>query len=347
MLSLIHHIIDISVRRDRSEINAAMLEAVSDLFAPRQVKIYRCYGSKRQTVVFCCASESAGVRFNRNAYLPDRAYCFPIDHDPLLSRCIKERSAVMDVLDDHSHRIVFPVNTQDNPHYLIDLVLSDSFSADQRTALMGLIDYFGNHIGLLDYGESDTLTGLANRKTFEKHLFELLGQASKDNLKAQTRQRNRRRGTANASHWLAVCDIDHFKHINDTHGHLIGDEVLIMLAQTMRDAFRFDDQLFRFGGEEFVALLQPTDQAGALNVLERFRQAVEQQVFSRVGHVTISIGFSHLLPNDTPTDAIDRADEALYYVKRNGRNQVACHETLVDDGSIAAKEVARGEVELF
>ena len=347
MLSLIHHIIDISVRRDRSEINAAMLEAISDLFAPRQVRIFRCYGSRRQTVVFCCASETPGSRFNRNAYLPDRAYCFPVNQDTLLGRCIKERSAVMEVLEDHSHRIVFPVNTQDNPHYLIDLVLSDSFSADQRTALMGLIDYFGNHIGLLDYGETDTLTGLANRKTFEKHLFELLGQASKDNHDAQGKLRNRRRGTANGSHWLAVCDIDHFKRINDNHGHLIGDEVLIMLAQTMRDAFRFDDQLFRFGGEEFVALLQPTDQTGAFNVLERFRRTVEQQVFSRVGHVTISIGFSHLRANDTPTDAIDRADEALYHVKRHGRNQVACHEMLVEEGAISAKETPRGEVELF
>lgn len=347
MLSLIHHIIDISVRRDRSEINAAMLEAISDLFAPRQVKIYRCYGSKRQTVVFCCASESSGSRFNRNAYLPDRAFCFPLEQDTLLSKCIRERSAVMDFLDDHSHRIVFPVNTQDNPHYLIDLILSDSFSADQRTALMGLIDYFGNHIGLLDYGETDTLTGLANRKTFEKHLFELLGQASKDSHYGQGKQHNRRRGTTSGNHWIAVCDIDHFKRINDDHGHLIGDEVLIMLAQTMRDAFRFDDQLFRFGGEEFVALLQPADQASALGVLDRFRRTVEEQVFSRVGHVTLSIGFSHLLPNDTPTDAIDRADEALYFAKRHGRNQVACHETLVANGDIAAKEALRGEVELF
>ena len=130
-------------------------------------------------------------------------------------------------------------------------------------------------------------------------------------------------------------------------GHLMGDEVLIMLAQVMRHAFRFDDQLFRFGGEEFIALLQPTDQASAQMTLERFRAEVEKTVFSRVGHVTVSVGFSRLMPNDTPTDVIDRADEALYYAKRHGRNRVDCYEQLIVEGVIEAKEIAKGEVELF
>lgn len=120
-----------------------------------------------------------------------------------------------------------------------------------------------------------------------------------------------------------------------------------MLAQVMRQSFRFDDQLFRFGGEEFVALLQPTDRASAQATLERFRAHVAGQVFSRVGHVTVSIGFSRLLPHDTPADAIDRADEALYFAKRNGRNRIDCYEELVANQQLAAKEVVRGEIELF
>jgi diguanylate cyclase (GGDEF)-like protein len=213
---------------------------------------------------------------------------------------------------------------------------------------MGLIEYFGNHIALLDYGEADTLTGLSSRKTFDKHLFELLGRAATDELHGYAGDTHmRRHSKPKGNHWLAVCDVDHFKRVNDDFGHLIGDEVLIMLAQTMRHSFRFDDQLFRFGGEEFVTLLQPTEQECATATLERFRNAVETQIFSRVGHVTVSIGFSALLPNDTPTDAIDRADEALYYAKRNGRNRVECYEKLVAEGKLAVKEVAKGEVELF
>lgn len=347
MLELISHVVRISARRDRTEINAAMVDALMDMFSPRELVIYRCYAGKFRTVVYACAGHGEHGPYLRNAYLPDRRFCNPIERDALLNQCRRERSSVIDFLPDGSHRIVFPVMRMDEPVYLIDLQLSDEFSSDQRVALMGLIEYFGNHIALLDYGEADTLTGLASRKTFDKHLFELLGQAASDALVGGEQSRARRSSTGSGNHWLAVCDIDHFKSINDNHGHLMGDEVLIMLAQVMRHAFRFDDQLFRFGGEEFIALLQPTDQASAQMTLERFRSEVEKTVFSRVGHVTVSVGFSRLMPNDTPTDVIDRADEALYYAKRHGRNRVDCYEALIEAGSIEAKEIAKGEVELF
>ncbi len=349
MLELISHVVRISAHRDRTKINAAMLDAVNDLFKPLQLTIYRCYSSKRKTIIFACAGVSRKERFLRNAYLPDRHYCQSIDRDPMLGRCYREMSAVLDVLEDGSHRVIFPVTRLDELIYLIDLTLPNEFSADQRVSLMGLIEYFGNHIALLDYGESDTLTGLSSRKTFDKHLFELLGQAVTDDPATHTHGAPRRRlaNKGHNTHWLAVCDIDHFKNVNDNFGHLIGDEVLIMLGRVMRNSFRFDDQLFRFGGEEFVALLQPTDLDSAMATLERFRSDVERQVFSRVGHVTISIGFSRLQPNDTPPDAIDRADEALYFAKRHGRNRVECYETLIASQQLVAREITRGEIELF
>lgn len=346
MLELISHVVQISSRRDRTEINSSMVDALRQLFHPQRLTIYRCYTGSKKPLVFACASYGPDGKSLHNAYLPDKKYCYPLERDPLLARCRKEVSAVLDYMPDGSHRVVFPIMHHEEPIYLIDLLLSDDFSADKRVTLMGLIEYFGNHIGLLDYGEADTLTGLSNRKTFDKHLFELLGQAAADPQTGSDKEA-RRRGADGSPHWLAVCDIDHFKRVNDTHGHLIGDEVLIMLAQVMRHSFRFDDQLFRFGGEEFIALLQPTEEQHALSTLERFRSNVEKQVFSRVGNITVSIGFSALQPNDTPTDVIDRADEALYYAKRNGRNRVACYEGLLAAGEITGKEIAKGEVELF
>lgn len=345
MLELISHVVKISSHRDRTEINSAMVDTLLDLFRPDRLTVYRCYSGSKKTMVFACAGAGPNGPFLRNAYLPDHRYCFPIERDQMLNRCRKEGSAVLEAQDDGSHRIVFPVIRLEEPIYLIDLTLSDDFSADNRVTLMGLIEYFGNHISLLDYGEADTLTGLASRKTFDKHLFELLGKAVTDDM--LNGQQRRRRGTESGNHWLAVCDIDHFKQVNDNFGHLIGDEVLIMLANVMRQSFRFDDQLFRFGGEEFIALLQPTDEEFAFATLERFRRNVETQVFSRIGHITVSIGFSKLIPNDTPADVIDRADEALYFAKNHGRNRIECYEKLVGDGALAAREIARGEVELF
>ena len=283
MLELISHIVRISARRDRTEINSAMVDALLGLFHPQSLTIYRCYAGNKKAMVFACAGFGPNGQFLRNAYLPDHRYCQPIERNPLLNRCRKELSAVIDFLDNGTHRIVFPVIRLNEPVYLIELILADEFSADQRVTLMGLIEYFGNHIALLDYGEADTLTGLASRKTFDKHLFELLGKAASDEM--LNGPESRRRGTPGSNHWLAVCDIDHFKQVNDNFGHLIGDEVLIMLAQEMRQSFRFDDQLFRFGGEEFIALLQPTDEQFAVATLERFRTNVEKQIFSRVQRV--------------------------------------------------------------
>lgn len=348
MIELIHHIVRISARRDRTEINAAMVDAMEDLFHPQAVTVYRCYPGLKKMVVFACAGINEEGRYLRNAYLPDFQYCNPIDNDPLLKRCRKEMSIVLDILPNGSNRLVFPVVSLDEPNYMIDITLPEDFSADGRVALMGLVEYFANHISLLNYGEADTLTGLASRKTFDKHLFELLGKADADSAASALSGNVRRQGCSDDSrHWLAVCDIDKFKSVNDNYGHLIGDEVLILLGQLMRQSFRFDDQLFRFGGEEFVVVLQPAAQTSAFNTLERFRKDVASTVFSRVGHVTISIGFSQLLPYDTPTDVIDRADEALYYAKQNGRDQVCNYETLVANGQLIPKSVEKGEVELF
>lgn len=346
MFHLVNQIVRISARRDRTEINSAMVDALTELFQPQRLTISRCYQGSKKAVLFACAGFDETGPFLRNAYLPDHRYCQPPEHDPLVLRCLQEASPVMALLPNNAHRIIFPVPQTDQPRYLIDISLPENLSADKRIALMGLIEYFGNHLSLLDYGEEDTLTGLASRKTFDKHLFELLGKAAADEpLNSPSEQR--RQGNTTGSHWIAVCDIDHFKSVNDTYGHLIGDEVLIMLAQVMRHSFRFDDQLFRFGGEEFITLLQPTNQEFAQNALERFRKNIEKQTFSRVGNITVSIGFSALLPHDTPTDAIDRADEALYYAKHHGRNRVECYEQLVADGNLAAKTIEKGEIELF
>ena len=349
MLQLIDHIVRTSAKRDRTEINDALLDAMDDLFHPPALTIYRALPGAKRTMVFACAGINKETRYIRNAYLPETDFCYPIDFDPLLQRCQLEKAAVLDHLADGSSRVVFPIAPVDRLLYLIDITISEDLSPQQRTVLMGLVEYFSNHIALLDYGETDTLTGLPNRKTFDKHLFEVLGQAANDDrtTEQEASALHRRKADHDGRHWLAVCDIDHFKSVNDTHGHLIGDEVLVMFASLMRDTFRYQDQLFRFGGEEFVVVLQPTSIDNVRGAFDRFRHAVESHVFSRVGRITVSIGYSQLSANDTPPDVIDRADDALYYIKQNGRNNVACYEELISSGKLASKTSHTGEIELF
>lgn len=340
MLQLIEHIIRISSRRDHTEINSALVDAMRDIFDPVALAIHRCYAASGSTIVFTCAGLGPGGPFSQNAYLPERRHCRPIDHDPLLRRCQDERAMVRAAPASRADRLVFPVIRQDQLIYLIDISLPAGFPDDRRGLLTGLVEYFGHHVSLLDYGETDTLTGLANRKTFDKHLFEVLGKAAGDETAGDLAGPARRHGAGNDGHWLAVCDIDHFKQINDTWGHLAGDAVLVRFAQLMRESFRYDDQLFRFGGEEFIAVLQPASQNSAERAFERFRETVEHHAFGDAGRVTVSVGICHLLANDTPTAVIDRADAALYWAKQNGRNRVACYDTLAASGWLAMKSAA-------
>jgi|SRR5215207_9338447 len=123
---------------------------------------------------------------------------------------------------------------------------------------------------------------------------------------------------------LARVDVDHFKAINDTHGHQAGDQVLAEVARRLAGAVRGGDELARWGGDEFVAILPGTDRAGALRAAERLRAAVAEAPVDAAGgalDVTVSIGWAHWA-GDTPDDLLARADRSLYRAKDAGRNTV-------------------------
>ncbi|MFJ3524590.1 GGDEF domain-containing protein [Pseudomonas sp. NPDC090203] len=124
---------------------------------------------------------------------------------------------------------------------------------------------------------------------------------------------------------VLMLDIDHFKSINDTHGHATGDEVLRMVADSIKDRLRNIDQVFRFGGEEFLIVLTNTARDSAALVGERLRNAALQLTYpvnGRAVELTVSLGCSTLLPGESPDSLLRRADSALYAAKRQGRNRL-------------------------
>lgn len=227
-----------------------------------------------------------------------------------------------------------------------DLILV--FGADRALgdgdaeAIETLARIFGNQIRLLDYSELDSLTRLLNRKTFDETFDRLLVSSSAASSAAT--HPDRRSSEEESPAWLCVVDIDHFKRINDSFGHLFGDEVLLRMGDLMRKTFRDSDRLFRFGGEEFVVILNAPDEELAAAGFERFRSSVETHEFPQVGKVTCSIGFTAVTKMDVPTDVVGRADEALYFAKENGRNQVCCYEQLLAQGAIAKPEPAAAKI---
>ena len=122
---------------------------------------------------------------------------------------------------------------------------------------------------------------------------------------------------------IALMDIDHFKDINDTYGHNIGDMVLTEIAALVRSHIRESDIVARWGGEEFVILFPHTNPDEAYAVAEKLRILLEAYAFEEIGRLTCSFGVGSVAYDDTLANAVDRADASLYEAKRNGRNRVA------------------------
>jgi diguanylate cyclase (GGDEF)-like protein len=130
-----------------------------------------------------------------------------------------------------------------------------------------------------------------------------------------------RSGTAGS---IIMLDIDHFKRINDTHGHVMGDRVLQEFATRVSGALRSDGHLIRWGGEEFLVLVRGIAERDAVKVAERLRAAINNNVFNAVGKLTASGGASARRDTDTLESLITRADKALYKAKLQGRDQIVC-----------------------
>lgn len=214
--------------------------------------------------------------------------------------------------------------------------------------LDGIVKIYSNNLTILNESERDKLTGLLNRGTFDDKLTRLLKLQSRKKLKYSANgSDDERRKLAPDSHaWLVILDIDHFKQVNDTYGHVYGDEVILFLSQKMKNCFRSSDLLFRFGGEEFVIVLEPIPLKMADLVLERFRKTISEHEFPQIGQVTISIGFARIGENDHSATILDNADKALYYAKEHGRNCIYNYETLVAEGKLVERDNS-GTVDIF
>ncbi|WP_438279559.1 sensor domain-containing diguanylate cyclase [Pseudomonas alabamensis] len=155
----------------------------------------------------------------------------------------------------------------------------------------------------------DSLTGLPNRRSFDRTAGQALDDAQREHEPLVA----------------LLIDLDHFKALNDTHGHLAGDEVLREFALVLRSSLRQTDILCRWGGEEFIVLLRDVEPARAHEVAEKIRRRTEHLAFAFTDHplrLTTSIGLSYRRPDDTLHSLISRADDALYQAKQRGRNRV-------------------------
>jgi diguanylate cyclase (GGDEF)-like protein len=228
--------------------------------------------------------------------------------------------------------VIFSIRGSGGPERAI--YLEGVFNKEAIELLSNLRGIYRNLVILHDSKERDVLTKLPNRQSLDARLLQVCEHYSDFRIVNSSQEK---------SSWIAILDIDHFKRVNDNFGHLYGDEVLLIFSQLMGKCFRYNDFLFRFGGEEFVVILNFVDQETALAAFNRFRETVANYHFPTVGRVTVSIGLTHVDGISMPTTHLDHADKALYHAKDSGRNRVILYEDIAE----FIQDDNLNEIELF
>ena len=248
-----------------------------------------------------------------------------------MSYCFESQKLLYTFGNESRHQVTYNMHTNDTKLGSVTFFRSKKFVAkeiEQLEALIGILIYPLRNALLyreaLEKSLRDGLTRVGNRAGLELTL--------KRELKLSIR-------TGDPLSVL-VIDIDFFKKINDFAGHSFGDKMLCQVAKTISDALRQTDQVFRFGGEEFVVLLSGTNHKSALVIAERIRQSVmalETKFKGKVVPVTISVGVASAAENDTRDKLIHRADSALFIAKDRGRNCVVSANEAADAANSAIK----------
>jgi len=170
---------------------------------------------------------------------------------------------------------------------------------------------FQQHVELAKLAAKDGLTGVWNRRSLDDDISLIISKHQRKPIKAS----------------LIIMDLDHFKNINDTYGHGVGDEILIKIAALLRSIVRTSDQIYRYGGEEFILIAEDADINDAAILAETIRSRVEKSRLFEKQSVTISLGVAELSQATSAQSWLDLADEALYRAKNAGRNQFCLAET--------------------
>jgi diguanylate cyclase (GGDEF)-like protein len=333
---ILNSIADTTTHRDRDGVHFAIVQLLLDYLDAESVAIYGLVEDGGVTRLLNCAEVSRGNKHTPPARCDDRSALRELGEVPEWELCVRRQQIVQYTPCAGTVHAVLPIEAERNVVGLLFINCRTRLRARAIDHINAILRILKNHLALLDYGELDTLTGMLNRKTYE---------ASFGKLRQRLRLADADRGV-NEPSWLGLVDIDKFKSINDSFGHLFGDEVLLLVSQLMKTCFRGTDQLFRFGGEEFVIVLDHATTEGVEVAFERLREAIATFEFPQVGRVTISLGYSQIQPSDSPTTCVERADAALYYAKHHGRNNIRSYETLVAAGELSTKHVEEN-VELF
>jgi diguanylate cyclase (GGDEF)-like protein len=350
--SLLESVVQITGQRDRDSLELSLVKTLHELIGAFRIILYKLQtyeGNKRILPLVRFESEESAAEQVELEESEESGIL--LDGQAEFAACLEQREMVNKKCQCRGGNclcFIYPVLGGNDVVVGFLEIDSERYDEINHKLVSGFLKIYQNYLSILDDSERDTLTGLLNRKTFDNNITKITSYYRTSDMEVPGKRGalRRRKVHHDRCHWLAVIDIDFFKSVNDRFGHLYGDEVLLLLARLMEKTFRQNDKLFRFGGEEFVVVLEPTTFENARTVLERFRKTVEAYHFPQVGKVTVSVGFTHILSDDISSTVVGHADEALYYAKHHGRNQICSYENLIKEGALEGEHF-KSDMELF
>ncbi len=342
---ILNSVIEITRQRDLDSLELSLVTLLAEHVPVYQITLYKLFHDSRMDKL----EEVIQLRISENNQ-SGKTYTWSnekrtITADEHLQQCLQSATGVHHTAPDGTRHLLYPVFLEDRVAGALCLLSREDLSS--RAKMIDVLTrIYSNYLTILNESERDKLTGLLNRRTFDNKLNKLLEiqryrQTTCLNTDSKPDQRHHE---PVHNPWLAMLDIDHFKRINDTYGHLFGDEVILMLSQKIRQSFRNTDLLFRFGGEEFVIVLEPIPADMARQTFERFCRTVSDHPFPQVGKITISIGYAMINAHDYPHVILERADKALYYAKEHGRDCVFNYDDLLARGQLSEHHAAPATV---
>ena len=349
-LQIIDSLGEITRHRDREVIEKSLLKTLAELSPNQEFRLFKVLAKEGEEVVLGLLAYSINGYVETSGFHIERYELQPAIKQLVLNAIeSKGIEQLADANNKLSH-IIYPALDQYNEVFAILVhVCGDGFEFDVSRFVYGLLKVYSNYLALIDDNQRDKLTQLLNRDTMDREITRIL---LKNNglYAAMAAGISVKRRRDSLVYWLGVLDIDHFKAVNDNFGHLFGDDVIILVARQMQQDIRGEkDLLYRYGGEEFVIILQALDLEEAKKAFDRLRANIAQHNFPQVGTVTVSIGVVQITNQAGSSDIISQADQALYYVKEHGRNQVCCYEDLLQNSLIeqAEQNVNGGDLEFF
>lgn len=342
--SLLESVIHITEERDKKSLANTLVETLSDFIDSDAIVLLRIPRNFDNEYLDVSASIPETAYQDKLKLIPHEYGEQRVALDDSLTLCI-DKSEDISEIQNATQRTLFPIIVNDEITEILDIYGHHS-TIHSKKLIQGFVSIYSNFLGVLDDNEHDALTGLLNRKTFDTQLSNLISESTPENNISSSADEVRRTPKKNTHRWVGILDIDHFKKINDNFGHIYGDEVLLLFVNLMEKTFRDSDLLFRYGGEEFVVVLEPTTESDAFMVFERFRKKLELYDFPQVEQVTVSTGIIKIDAQKHPSLVLEHADQALYYAKEHGRNQVCNYTELISAGTLKERRV-EDDIELF